>query len=94
MIEFRAMLIDLENNSKCLLCFKIFCSSHKKARLLALNYMKRRKIYRTDERVRDYVTLVSLMEIPEGVDSSGSEVDIPPEVLRVRKIHLDIRRIE
>lgn len=93
MIEFRATLIDLENNSKCLLCFKVFTSSHKKARLLAFNYIRRRKIYRTDERVRDYVNLVSLMEIPEFVEGSGSEVDIPPEALRVRKIDLNVRRM-
>jgi len=93
-MKFRACLTDLEHNSKTLLCFKISASSHRKARALAFDYIKQRKIYRADERVRDYITLVSLMEIPEDIDSSGSEVDTPPEVLRVRKIDLDIRRLE
>lgn len=80
MLKFIATLIDLENNSKKLLNFKVSASSHREATKRAYSYIKMRKIYKTDERVRDYLNLSSVMEIPEGINSSGLQVDIPPEV--------------
>ncbi len=92
MIEFRATLIDLENNSRKLLNFKISAPSHREAQKRAYSYIKKRKIYKTDERVRDYVNLSCIMEIPEGMNGSGLQVDVPPEVFT--KLVLTIRRLE
>jgi hypothetical protein len=91
MIEFRATLTDLENNSKKLLSFKILASSHRMATRRAYSYIKKLRIYEIDERVRDYVNLSCIMEIPEGMESSGLQVDVPPEVFT--KLVLTVRRL-
>lgn len=91
MISFVVTLIDLENNSKKLLNFKISARSHREAIKRAYSYIKSRRIYKTDERVKDYVILSGIMEIPEEVDSSGLQVDIPPKVFT--KLVLIVRRL-
>lgn len=58
-------------------CIRAPC--HRQARVIACRLLKRRKIYKEREDVREFVRV---MENMEGVDTAGYEFDVLPEEFR------------
>jgi hypothetical protein len=78
-MRFQAILRDLVNK-KVLVYFPVIrAGSREEAVHLALKRLKRRRIYRTDTDVREFVRI---HELGPDFSSAGFEFDVLPEALR------------
>ncbi|MFY9457680.1 MAG: hypothetical protein WAP23_02000 [Candidatus Spechtbacterales bacterium] len=78
-MRFRAALIDLKKKIILASFPVIRASSWEEATRLAFERLKKRRIYRTDSDVREFVRI---FEIKEDFSCAGFEFDVLPEALR------------
>lgn len=78
-MRFRATLFDLKKRIIIASFPVIRASSHEEATRLAFERLKKRRIYKTDTDVREFVRI---SEMAEGFNSAGFEFDVLPEALR------------
>ena len=88
-MRFQAILRDLVNK-KALVWFPVIqAASHREAMHLALKRLKRRRIYKSDANIREFVRI---SEIESGFNPAGFEFDVLPEALR--RFSMDVRVVE
>ena len=78
-MRFQAILYDLVNK-KVLVCFPVIrAASRKEAVHLALERLKRRRIYKNNADIREFVRI---FEMEPEFNPAGFEFDVLPEALR------------
>lgn len=78
-MRFRAALVDLRKKT-VIVCFPVIrATSQEEAKRFAFERVKMRRIYKTDEDVREFVRI---SQMGEEFSCAGFEFDVLPEALR------------
>lgn len=87
-MRFKATLVDLQKKTIVASFPVIRASSREEATRLALERLKKRRIYKTDHDVREFVRI---NEMKDDFSVAGFEFDVLPEALR--RLRIEVRPV-